>query len=251
MFGELDFLDRFQAAADAGFRAVEFQFPYDFDREAISDALAANDLIVVLHNMPPGDFVAGERGIACLPDRVGEFQESVGQAIEYARALGCRQLNCLSGIVPAEVKPDIARETLMKNLAFSSDALAQAGIRQLIEPINSRDMPKFFLNKSQQAIDLMNEIGSDNLFLQYDFYHMQIMEGDLAETFARLLPRIGHVQFADTPGRHEPGTGEINFDFLFDWVDSQGYEGWVGSEYRPKATTAQSLDWFQPYRSSS
>ncbi|MEO1250269.1 MAG: hydroxypyruvate isomerase [Pseudomonadota bacterium] len=248
LFGEHDFLDRFAAAAEAGFKAVEFQFPYGFDKSAVAERLAANGLEVVLHNMPPGDADAGDRGMACFPDRIGEFQDSVGKAVDYATAIGCKQLNCLSGIKPDNLDSDLAQRTLIDNLAFSSKALGEAGIRQLIEPINSRDMPGFFLNTSGQAIAIMDAVGSDNLYLQYDFYHMQIMEGDLAATFATLRPRIAHVQFADSPGRHEPGTGEIHYPFLFSWIDRAGYDGWVGAEYHPKTSTSDSLAWFQPYR---
>ncbi len=251
LFGEYDFLDRFAAAAEAGFKAVEFQFPYDFDKSAVAERLSAHGLEIVLHNMPPGDVEAGDRGMACFPNRIGEFQDSVGMAIEYANAIGCKQLNCLSGIKPASLDAEVAQQTVIDNLTFSSKALREAGIKQLIEPINSRDMPGFFLNTSSQAIAIMDAVGSENLYLQYDFYHMQIMEGDLAASFATLRSRIAHVQFADSPGRHEPGTGEINYPFLFGWIDRAGYDGWVGAEYRPKTSTSDSLAWFQPYRSNA
>jgi hydroxypyruvate isomerase len=203
----------------------------------------------VLHNLPAGDWAAGERGIACLPDRVGEFQEGVGRAIEYAQALGCSQLNCLAGLAPPEADADALRETLVSNLRFAADALGSAGIRLLIEPINTRDIPGFYLTGTRQALEIIDATGSDNIGLQYDIYHMQIMEGDLASTIERHLGRIGHMQLADTPGRHEPGTGEINYPFLFGFIDRLGYRGWIGCEYKPAAGTLDGLAWLKPYLS--
>jgi hydroxypyruvate isomerase len=248
LFDEMDFLDRFQAAARAGFKAVECQFPYAWDRYRLADRLAAHGLTFVLHNLPAGDWDRGERGIACLPDRIGEFRDGVATAIEYATTLGCRQLNCLAGIQPPDADPGRARATFVANLRYAADRLKQAGIRLLIEPINSRDVPGFHLTSTQQALDIIAEAGCDNLFLQYDVYHMQRMEGELAATIQRHLPQIAHIQIADNPGRHEPGTGEINYPFLFRWLDDIGYAGWVGCEYRPRGTTGESLDWFERYR---
>jgi len=243
LFDDLPFLARFEAAAEAGFRGVEFQFPYAFDRNEIADRLHANGLVAVLHNLPAGDWDAGERGIACHPGRVGEFQDGVGRAIEYATALGCARLNCLAGVPPADLAPAQAHEILVANLRFAARELKAAGIRLLIEPINTFDIPGFHLHHSAQAIALIDAVDADNLFLQYDVYHMQRMEGELANTIARHLPRIGHIQIADTPGRHEPGSGEINYPWLFDFIDRIGYTGWIGCEYRPAAGTREGLAW--------
>ena len=190
----------------------------------------------------------GERGIAVLPDRVGEFQDGVGAAIEYATALGCKQVNCLAGITPQGVAPAKLRETFVANLRFAAATLKQAGIRLLMEPINTFDIPGFYLNRTQQTLELIAEVGSDNLFVQYDIYHMQRMEGELANTMKNNLARIAHLQLADNPGRNEPGTGEINYPFLFGFIDSIGYDGWIGCEYKPAAETRAGLGWLAPYR---
>jgi hydroxypyruvate isomerase len=248
LFNEVPFMDRFRAAARAGFRAVEYLFPYDYDKDEIADALHANGLLQVLHNLPAGNWGAGERGIACHPDRVGEFQDGVGEAIAYATRLGCRQVNCLAGLAPRGVAPERARTTLVANLKFAALRLKEHGIRLLVEPINTRDMPGFYLTRTAQALDIIREVGSDNLFLQYDVYHMQVMEGDLAHTLERHLPQIAHIQIADNPGRHEPGTGEIDYRFLFAHIDRLGYPGWIGCEYKPATTTEAGLSWLDPYR---
>ena len=247
LYNEVDFLDRFRAAADAGFQGVEYLFPYDFGKDELAGRLADNGLVQVLHNLPAGDWGAGERGIGCLPDRVGEFQDGVGRAIDYARALGCPRVNCLAGIAPAGADPAHLTETFVANLRFAAGKLGEAGIQLLIEPINTRDIPGFFLTGTQQANAIIDAVGSDNLALQYDIYHMQIMEGDLAPTIEGNLARISHMQLADNPGRHEPGTGEINYPFLFDFIDRIGYAGWIGCEYRPAAATTAGLSWVAPY----
>ena len=247
LFNEHEFLDRFEAAAQAGFRGVEYLFPYPYPKEQLAERLARHRLTQVLHNLPAGDWAQGERGIACLPDRVGEFQEGVGRAIDYARALGCTRVNCLVGIAPRDVAPDKVRETVVANLRFAAARLKAAGIALLIEPCNTRDIPGFYLNRTEQAVGIIGEVGSDNLFLQYDIYHMQVMEGDLAPTIERQFARIAHIQLADHPGRHEPGTGEINYPFLFRFIDGLGYKGWIGCEYRPKTTTIEGLGWLKPY----
>ena len=247
LFNEVDFLDRFAAAARAGFSAVEYLFPYGYDKDELVEKLAGHDLSQVLHNLPAGDWAAGDRGLACLPGRTGEFQDGVGRAIDYARALGCPRVNCLAGIAPADADPDELRRTFVENLRFAARELEQAGIVLLIEPINTRDIPGFYLNRSDQALTLIAEVGSANLKLQYDVYHMQIMEGDLAPTIERHLATIGHMQIADTPGRHEPGTGEIHYGFLFDFIDASGYGGWIGCEYKPRTTTSDGLGWLAPY----
>jgi len=247
MFGEVDFPDRFGEAAKAGFKAVEYLFPYGYEKERLGGLLAENGLSQVLHNLPAGDWDGGERGIACLPDRVGEFQDGVGVAIDYAKALDCDQLNCLAGIVPRGVSDQKVHDTFVGNLVFAAARLEEAGIRLLIEPINTIDIPGFYLTRTQQARSIINEVGSSNLFLQYDIYHMQIMEGDLARTMEANLDVIRHLQLADNPGRNEPGTGEINYRYLFQFIDGTDYDGWIGCEYRPSATTTEGLDWLKPY----
>ena len=248
LFNEFDFLDRFEAAAEAGFEAVEFLFPYAWPASEIAERLDRHELKLVLHNLPPGDWDAGERGIACLPDRVDEFRSGVARGIEYAKALYCPQLNCLAGIRPGHVTQEQARSTLVSNLRFAATEFQKSGLRLLLEPINTFDMPGFFLNRSDQAAAILDEVDAPNIFIQYDIYHAQRMEGELANTIARLLPRIGHMQMADTPGRHEPGTGEINFEYLFDFIDDIGYEGWIGCEYRPATTTTDGLAWYSAQR---
>ena len=243
LFNEVDFLDRLEAAAKAGFTAVEYLFPYPYPKEQLAEKLARHRLVQVLHNLPAGNWAVGERGIACHPDRVNEFQDGVGRAIEYAKALGCKQVNCLAGIAPKSVASDVLRETFVGNLRFAAEALARAGIRLLIEPINSFDIPGFYLTHTRQAVDIIGEVGSSNLYVQYDIYHMQRMEGELANTIKAELSRIAHIQLADNPGRNEPGTGEINYRFLFGFLDAIGYDGWIGCEYKPKAGTVEGLVW--------
>lgn len=243
LFTEHAFLDRFGAAAQAGFEGVEFLFPYAFEVKQIADRLQEHRLQLVLHNLPAGDFDAGERGIACHPDRVDEFRHGVEQAIRYAEPLGIRQLNCLVGIRPVNVDQATVRATLVQNLRFAADALERRDIRLLIEPINTFDIPGFWLSRTQQAVDLIRDTGSNNIYLQYDIYHMQRMEGELAATIRNNLGLIKHVQIADNPGRSEPGTGEIDYRFLLRHLDAIGYDGWIGCEYKPRAGTLQGLGW--------
>jgi hydroxypyruvate isomerase len=245
LFTEHDFLDRFAAARQAGFTAVEYLFPYDYPRQELADRLRAHHLKQVLHNLPAGDWAAGERGIACHPDRVQEFRAGVDRAIAYANALDCPQVNCLAGKLPQGVTREEAHATLVANLRYAAGELAAAGIRLLVEPINPFDIPGFFLTRTDQAIALMDDVGSDNLFLQYDIYHAQRTEGELAATMQKHLARIGHVQLADNPGRNEPGTGEINYGFLFRHLDAIGFKGWIGCEYKPRTTTLEGLGWIQ------
>ena len=247
LFTELPFLDRFERAASAGFTAVEFLFPYAFAAGDIKARLDAHHLTLVLHNLPAGDWDAGERGIACLPGREDEFRAGVGKAIAYAQALGVPQLNCLAGKAPAGADEAQLRKTLVSNLAFAAAALKKAGLRLLIEPINTFDIPGFYLNRTVQALEILDEVGADNAFVQYDIYHAQRMEGELAATMQKHLARIGHIQLADNPGRNEPGTGEINYPFLFAHLDRIGYSGWIGCEYKPAATTEAGLGWLQPF----
>jgi hydroxypyruvate isomerase len=245
LFTEVPFLQRFAAARAAGFAAVEFHFPYDFAPAEIAEVAQAAGVEVVLFNLPAGDWAGGERGIACHPARRDEFRAGVARAVDYARALDCPRMNCLAGIAPAGVSDETARATLVDNLRFAAAALAEAGLTLLVEPINTRDIPGFFVNTSRQALALIAAVAAPNLRLQYDIYHAQIMEGDLARTLAEQLPRIGHVQIADNPGRHEPGSGEINSPFLFGHLDRLGYEGWIGCEYAPAIDTAASLGWLR------
>jgi hydroxypyruvate isomerase len=247
LFTEVPFLDRFAAAAAAGFKAVEFMFPYDFAPQALAERLQANALQLVLHNLPPGNFAAGERGLACLPDRRAEFEDSVGRAIEYATALKCPRLNCMAGIPPRGVPSAQVEEALVTNLAFAAREVGKAGITLLVEAINTVDMPGFVVNTTRQALALLDAVGSDNLLFQYDIYHMQRMEGELAATLQANLARIGHIQLADNPGRHEPGTGEINYGFLLPFLDRIGYTGWIGCEYKPATTTLAGLGWLAAY----
>jgi hydroxypyruvate isomerase len=250
LFPQLPFPERFAAAAKAGFRYVEYQFPYPFgSAQEIAARAREAGVEVVLHNLPAGDAAKGDRGIACLPGRVGEFREGVERAIEYARAAGCPRLNTLAGIAPAGVPRERLRETLIENLRYAADRLKAAGLTLLTEPCNPRTIPGFFLNRSQEGIEIIDAVRASNLMLQYDIFHMQIVEGDLAKTIERLLPRIGHMQLADVPGRHEPGTGEINYGWLLAEIDRLGYQGWIGCEYIPAGDTAQGLSWAKPYLS--
>lgn len=245
LFNEVPFLERFAAAKAAGFEAVEYLFPYAYDKNELAGLLKTHGLKQVLHNLPAGNWDGGERGIACHPDRVEEFRAGVDKAIEYATALGCPQVNCLAGKVPAGVTREQAHATFVANLKFAADKLKKAGLKLLIEPINSYDIPGFFLNYTAQAAAILDEVGSDNLYIQYDLYHAQRMEGELAATVQKHLARIAHVQLADNPGRNEPGTGEMNYPFLFRHLDAIGYAGWIGCEYKPKTTTVEGLGWIK------
>lgn len=247
LFTELPFLDRFEVAAAARFKGVEYLFPYNFCKAAIRERLDRFGLKQVLFNMPPGDWNGGERGLAILPDRVDEFRDGVASAVDWAQALDCDQIHCMAGIMPVGSDPQMLRETYIGNLKFAADAFSKAGLKLLIEPINTRDMPGYFLSGTEQALDIIAETGKSNIGLQYDCYHMQIMEGDLCPTIERHLDQIAHVQAADTPGRHEPGTGEINYPFVFQHLDRIGYQGWIGCEYHPSGTAADGLGWLKPY----
>ena len=247
MYNEVGFLDRFAAAARSGFKGVEYLVPYDYDKGLLAEILDRNQLSQVAFCLPMGDFAGGEVGIACLPDRVGEFQDGVGLGVEYARALECDQLVCISGIAPPDGDPELLHDTFASNLGFATSELRRYGIRLLIEPINTIDRPGIFLQTMAQAASIIREVGSDNLFVEYDTCHAQSMQGDLARTIEANLNLIGHIQIADVPGRHEPGTGEINFPFLLSFLDRIGYGGWVGCEYRPRTTTEESLGWIRPY----
>ena len=245
LYNEVPFLERFERAARDGFTAVEFLFPYAWPAEELRRRLDGNGLQLVLHNLPAGNWDGGERGIAVLPERVGEFQDGVGRAIEYATALGCKQVNCLAGKVPAGLDADTAHKTFVDNLQFAAGKLKDAGIRLLVEPINTYDIPGYYLNRTEQAAALLQDVGSDNLFIQYDIYHAQRQEGELANTIKKHLDSIAHIQLADNPGRNEPGTGEINYAWLFKYIDGTGYDGWIGCEYKPAGVTKDGLGWIQ------
>jgi hydroxypyruvate isomerase len=245
LFNEAPFLDRFERAAAAGFQAVEFLFPYDHPAEEIKAKLDAHRLQLVLHNLPAGDWAAGERGIACHPERVAEFRDGVARAVSYAKVLGVSQLNCLAGKAPAGVADETLRRTLVDNLRYAAGELKKANLKLLIEPINTFDIPGFYVNRTAQALAILDEVGADNAYLQYDLYHAQRMEGELAATVEKHLARIAHIQLADNPGRNEPGTGEINYAFLFHHLDRIGYAGFIGCEYKPATTTEAGLGWRQ------
>lgn len=248
LFTEVPLLQRFERAARAGFSAVEMQFPYEAPAAALREQLDAHGLQMVLHNLPGGDWAAGDRGIGCHPARVDEFRAGVAKAIAYATTLGVPQLNCLAGKAPAGVDEATLRATFVANLRFAAAALKEAGLKLLIEPINNHDVPGFWLNHTAKALSVLDEVGADNAFVQYDIYHAQRTEGELAATMEKHLARIGHIQLADNPGRNEPGTGEINYPFLFHHLDKIGYTGWIGAEYKPLGTTEAGLHWIEPYQ---
>ncbi len=247
LFNEYDFLDRFEKASRAGFKGIEYLFPYQYPKDQIKELLDTHDLIQVLHNLPAGDWDAGERGIACQLDKINEFQNGVGLAIEYAKTLGCTQLNCLSGIPNTEADEEKTFGVFVDNLQFAASELEKNNIKLLIEPINTIDIPGFYLNTVSQAKKVMEAVNSSNLFLQYDIYHTQIMEGDILRKLEANLNIIKHIQIADNPGRHEPGTGEINYSNVFPFIDKLGYTGWIGCEYKPAEETFAGLGWITPY----
>ena len=243
LFTEVAFLDRFERAAKAGFRAVEFLFPYEHPAEAIKARLDEHGLVAVLFNTPPGDWDAGERGTACVPGRADAFRAGLARAVEYARVLEVKNVHVLAGRAPPDASAAALRRAYVGNLRLAAEALGEAGARALLEPINRVDMPGYYMNRTAQAIEAIAEIDAANVFMQYDIYHAQRSEGELAATIEKHLARIGHMQLADTPGRHEPGTGEINYPFLFEHIDRIGYTGHIGCEYRPRAGTEAGLGW--------
>jgi hydroxypyruvate isomerase len=245
LYADAPFLERFALAHASGFDAVEFLFPYACEAEQLRERLRRYQLKLVLFNLPCGDWNAGDRGMACAPRRIEEFRAGVQSALDYARELDVTQLHCMAGKLPAGLEPERAHATYVDNLRYAAAQLAPHGIKLLIEPINYYDIPGYFLNHSRQALDIIAETGSPNLFLQYDIYHMQRMEGELSNTIRANLPMIKHMQIADTPGRHEPGTGEINYRHLFRFIDEIGYDGWLGCEYNPAAGTDAGLGWRQ------
>jgi 2-dehydrotetronate isomerase len=245
MFNELAFLDRFEAAANAGFKAVEFLFPYEYRTEEITLRLRQHQLQNVLFNLPPGDWSAGERGIAILPGREAQFADGIAKAIDYAKALACPRVHALAGIAPAGSDKAALRKTYLSNLKYAAKELAKHNLDLMIEPINTQDMPGYFLNTQAEAFAICQEVGAPNIKMQMDIYHMQMMSENLEANIRRYLPHVGHIQIANTPGRHEPDNGNINYPQIFDLLDELNYEGWIGCEYRPKRTTLEGLGWFE------
>ena len=247
IFQEGEFLNRFAAAARCGFKAVEYLSPYDHPPEVIAEQLNRHGLEQALFNMPPGDWAAGERGIGALPGREQEFRDGVETALVYARAMRCRLLHAMAGVLPAGLDRAQAERTYLANLRHAADRLAAEGITLVIEPINTRDIPGYFLNTTSQAMSVIERVGHPNIKLQLDLYHVQIMEGDLAHRVRALAGQYPHIQIAGNPGRHEPDIGEINYPFLFDLLDEIGYVGWIGCEYRPREETKAGLGWAKRY----
>jgi len=247
MFIEYDFMDRFEHAAKAGFKAVEYMFPYLYSKEAIAEKLKRYGLIQVLFNLPAGDWSAGERGIAVIPGREEEFRQGVKQAIEYAKMLNVTRINCLVGLTPKGISLEEIKNTLIENLRYAAEMLQREHIKLLIEAINTVDIPNFFISNTKDALSILEEVAHPNLFIMYDVYHMQIMEGNLTETIRKHIKNIKHIQIADVPGRHEPGTGEINYTNLFRFIEEAGYNGFIGCEYRPLNKTEEGLGWIKPY----
>ena len=248
LFNEVEFLDRFARASKAGFKAVEYMFPYEWPKEQLARALQSHSLEQALFNLPAGDWAGGERGIACIPGRESEFKDGVASALTYAEALQCPTLTCLIGLTPESIDADKVRQTLVDNLRYAATALQENGIGFVIEMLNHNAVPGFYLVTTGEALQLLQEVNHPNLRLQYDVYHMQVMEGNLINTLSANISRIGHIQIADNPGRHEPGTGEINYPNVFAAIDAAGYDGWIGCEYIPAGTTEEGLGWMQAYK---
>jgi len=248
MFNEAPFLERFGAAARAGFDAVEFLFPYEHPAAAIAEALKVNGLANALFNLPPGDWAAGERGIAAIPGREDEFRDSVARALAYAKALSTPRLHVMSGVVPAGADRAAYRATYVANLRAAAARAAEEGRVLLIEPLNPRDVPGYLVATQADAHAIREEVAAPNVKVQMDLYHCQIVEGDVATRLRRYLPQVGHIQIAGVPERNEPDTGELNYPYLFGLLDELGYDGWVGCEYRPARGTLAGLGWFEPWR---
>ena len=247
LYQELGFLDRFAAAARDGFPAVEYMAPYAEPKERVAEALRANNLVQALFNAPSGDWANGERGVAALPGREDEFRTGIFTALNYATALDCPKVNVICGLIKPGADLDAMEATLVANLKHAAPRAADVGVKLLIEPINTRDIPGFFLSTTKQAERILEKVGHDNLFIQYDVYHAQVMQGDLIPTYERLRDRIAHIQVADNPGRNEPGTGEINWRFVLPEIERLGYDGYIGCEYKPRTTTTAGLGWLKPF----
>ncbi len=247
MFTELPFLDRIDAAAGHGFGAVEFLFPYEHPAAEIASRLERHGLTQALFNLPPGDWAKGERGLAIFPDRMAEFAAGLDKALNYAKTLGCKKLHVMAGIIPAGADTAKLEATYIANLQLAADRAAPFGIQILIEPLNPRDMPGYYLMSFGQARDILTKVSRPNAKLQLDLYHRQMNAGGLADATREFWPLVGHIQIAGVPGRHEPDVGEINYPYLFELIDSLGYDGWIGCEYRPQAGTAAGLGWAKDY----
>lgn len=245
MFNEVPFLDRFAAAATCGFKGVEFLFPYEYEPAILLELVQKHELEIALFNMPPGNWAAGERGITCIPGREDEFHAGVEKALAYAKILGTRRLHAMAGIAPQGADPADCKATLIANLRYAAAKLAGHGIALLLEAINTRDMPGFFVATQAESFAICSAVDAPNLKMQMDCYHMQVMEGDLATKLRHYAPHCGHIQVAGAPERHEPDTGEVRYEYLFRLLDEMGYDGWVGCEYRPAAKTVDGLDWFR------
>ncbi|MBG1245718.1 2-oxo-tetronate isomerase [Burkholderia pseudomallei] len=247
MYNEHAFLERFAAAARDGFKAVEYLFPYEFPAAELKARLDAHGLVQALFNAPPGDWAAGERGIASLPGREDEFRRAIDTALDYARVIGNDTLHVMAGLIAPTQDRARHRDVYLRNLAHAAEAARAQNVTIVIEPINPRDMPGFFLNRQDDAQAICREVGAPNLLVQFDCYHCQIVEGDLAMKLKRDIAGIGHIQIAGAPQRHEPDVGEIHYPYLFELIDALGYDGWIGCEYRPKAGTSEGLGWLAPY----
>jgi hydroxypyruvate isomerase len=245
MFTDVPFLDRFAAAANAGFTAAEFLFPYEYSPEVVGSHSKAAGIEIILFNMPPGNWGAGERGITCIPGREEEFREGVEKALSYATYLGTPRLHSMAGIVPQGFDPAACRATLIENLTYAAEKLAEHGSTLLLEAINTRDMPGFVVSTQKDSESICDAVGAPNLKMQMDLYHMQVMEGDLATKLKRYASKCGHVQIAGCPERNEPDTGEVRYEYLYRLLDNLGYEGWIGCEYRPAGKTSDGLGWLQ------
>ncbi|PPC77304.1 hydroxypyruvate isomerase [Pokkaliibacter plantistimulans] len=249
LFNEVAFMQRFALAAEQGFKAVEFLFPYEFDADLLAHELHRHGLTQALFNMPPGDWAAGERGMAAIPGREEEFRSHLPTVLKYAQALQCKQVHAMAGIVPAGTQRADYEATFIANMRHAADFFAPHGIRVLTEPLNQRDMPGYFISHQRQAAALIDQIDRANVGLQFDCYHAQIMDGDLSRLIESLLPYIAHIQIASVPQRNEPDQGELNYPHLFQHLEQLGYQGWIGCEYKPASTTLDGLGWAQPYLS--
>lgn len=245
IFTEVPFLQRFKKARNAGFTSVECQFPYDFSIREIAHELIVNQLNLVLINLPPGDWGGGERGISILADRKDEFRESVQKGIQYAKGLGVKKIHCLAGVLSPTMDPNVAHQTYVENLQYVAEELERENMILLIEPINRGDMPGYFLSCIEQGMRIIEEVNRPNCKLQFDFYHIQRIQGNLLASFEKYRNHIQHIQIADVPGRHEPGTGEINYPLIIKEVQKLGYSGYIGLEYTPLAKSEDSFKWLQ------
>ena len=247
LFTEVPFLERFERAHNAGFKAVEYLFPYAFDADLLAEKLQQYGFEQALFNMPPGDWDAGERGFAAIPGRKLEFQESVKTALIYAKALKCKKVHAMSGLVDPSFTREQHTNTFISNIRFAADAFAEHGIELMIEPLNTRDVPNYFIAHQRQAAELIRQVERSNVKLQLDLYHAQIMDGDLTHLIHDLADITGHIQIASIPTRNEPSEGEVNYPYLFKVLDESGYDGWIGCEYNPKNKTEEGLGWVKPY----